>query len=289
MPDGLIRSLVVDGILGGVGGVLSFVPSIIVLFFCLFILEDLGYMSRAAFLPMILGFGCSVPAIMATRTLKSPGDRIATILAIPFMSCGAKLPVYILLAGAFFPKNPGTVVMGIYLAGVLLSLLSTILLRKTVLRGPTTPFVMELLPYRLPTLRGVFWHVWSKTIQYLRKAGTVILAASLLIWVLTTLPLLPGQEGLKAQYLATTLGILYGEAVSEEGKGLAAALREDHSLNPLTALILMLFVLIMPPSLAVLGAIRAGGNCAGVGPLGVSFPGRAAPRKSGTGWPGSPS
>ena len=340
IPEGLFRSLVVGGILGGVGGVLSFVPTIVILFFCLSILEDLGYMSRAAFLtdkflhafglhgqsflPMILGFGCSVPAIMAARTLKSSRDRIATIMAIPFMSCGAKLPVYILLAGAFFPENPGTAVMGIYLAGVLLSLLSTIFLRKTVLKGPTTPFVMELPPYRLPTLRGVFWHVWSKTVQYLRKAGTVILAASLLIWILTAFPLLPGREGLKARYLATakaahpeytaaqaetaagnllaaqslefslagrigkfiepvmrplgfnwkigvaaltgfaaketvvsTLGILYGSGESGSTGGLAEALRQDHSLNPLTALVLMLFVLIMPPCLAALGAIKA--------------------------------
>jgi ferrous iron transport protein B len=340
IPEGLLRSLVVDGILGGVGGVLSFVPTIIILFFCLSILEDLGYMSRAAFLtdkflhafglhgqsflPMILGFGCSVPAIMAARTLKSPRDRIATIMAIPFMSCGAKLPVYILLAGAFFPKNPGAAVMGVYLAGVLLSLLSTILLRKTVLKGATTPFVMELPPYRLPTLRGVFWHVWSKTVQYLKKAGTVILAASLLIWVFTAFPLLPGREGLKAEYLASatashpeyssdqseaaahnllaaqsleyslagrigkfiepvmrplgfnwkigvaaltgfaaketvvsTLGILYGSGESGSAGGLAEALRRDHSLNPLTAFVLMLFVLIMPPCLAALGAIKA--------------------------------
>jgi ferrous iron transport protein B len=130
---------------------------------------------------------------MATRTLKSPKDRIATILSIPFMSCGAKLPVYVLLAGAFFPKNPGNAVMAIYATGVLLSLISTLVLRKTVLRGATTPFVMELPPYRLPTLRGLLWHVRDKTWQYTKKAGTVILGASLLIWVLTNFPSLPDR------------------------------------------------------------------------------------------------
>lgn len=219
LPAGFLRSLLVDGILGGVGGVLSFVPNIVLLFFWLSILEDVGYMSRAAFLtdkflhafglhgqsfmPMVLGFGCSVPAIMAARTLKSPRDRIATILAVPFMSCGAKLPVYILLAGAFFPKNPGNAVMAIYLAGVVLSLLSTIFLRKTVLKGPTTPFVMELPPYRLPTVRGVLWHVWEKTWQYIKKAGTVILAASILIWVITTFPKPANQEGLRSELIVS--------------------------------------------------------------------------------------
>ncbi|HOV94593.1 MAG TPA: ferrous iron transport protein B [Spirochaetales bacterium] len=208
IPPGLLRSFVVNGIVGGVGGVLSFVPLIVLLFLCISIMEDTGYMSRAAFLtdrilhsfglhgqsfmPMILGFGCSVPAIMSTRTLKSPKDRIATILAVPFMSCGAKLPVYVLLAGAFFPRNAANVVMAIYLGGVVLSFLSTVFLRKTVLRGKTTPFVMELPPYRLPTVQGIFWHVWEKTWQYVKKAGTVILAASIIIWALTTFPLPKG-------------------------------------------------------------------------------------------------
>lgn len=214
LPAGFLQSLVVDGIIGGVGGVLSFVPNIVILFLCLSILEDTGYMSRAAFLtdkflhsfglhgqsfmPLVMGFGCSVPAIMAARTLKSPKDRIATILAVPFMSCGAKLPVYILLAGTFFPDNPGNAVMSVYVIGVILSLLSTVFLRKTVLKGPTTPFVMELPPYRLPTLRGVVWHVWNKTWQYMKKAGTVILAASILIWAMTTFPTLPNGEELRA-------------------------------------------------------------------------------------------
>jgi len=204
LPQGLFRSLLVDGIIGGVGGVFSFVPLIVILFFLLSLLEDIGYMSRAAFatdkflhafglhgqsiFPMILGFGCSVPAIMAARTLKSRRDRIVTILVIPFMSCGAKLPVHVLLAAAFFPRHAASVVMAIYAIGVLLSLVSSFVLKKTILRGDPTPFVMELPPYRAPTLSGLLWHVWEKTWQYMKKAGTVILASSILIWAITSFP-----------------------------------------------------------------------------------------------------
>lgn len=204
LPEGLLQSLVVDGIIGGVGGVFSFVPLIIILFFLLSILEDVGYMSRAAFatdkllhafglhgqsiFPMMLGFGCSVPAIMAARTLKSPRDRIVTIMVIPFMSCGAKLPVHVLLAAAFFPQNAANMVMLVYAIGVVLALVSAWLLKKTILRGEPTPFVMELPPYRAPTLRGVLWHVWEKSWSYIKKAGTIILAASVLIWAITTFP-----------------------------------------------------------------------------------------------------
>ncbi len=210
LPDGLLKSLIVDGIIGGMGGVFSFVPLIVILFLCISFLEDTGYLSRAAFLtdrflhffglhgqsfmPMMLGFGCTVPAIMATRTLKSPKDRIATILAVPFMSCGAKLPVYVLIAGTFFDRNAGDMVMLMYFTGVVLSLLSTLFLRKTVLRGATTPFVMELPPYRLPTLRGIAWHVGDKILDYMKRAGTVILAASILIWFLTSFPALPSPS-----------------------------------------------------------------------------------------------
>ncbi|HON14398.1 MAG TPA: ferrous iron transport protein B [Treponema sp.] len=222
LPESGFRSLIIDGIIAGVGGVLSFVPLIIILFFLLSILEDIGYMSRAAFatdkflhtfglhgqsiFPMMLGFGCSVPAIMAARTLKSRRDRILTILVIPFISCGAKLPVYVLLAAAFFPDNPALIVMAIYGIGVVLSLVAAFVLNRTILRGDPTPFVMELPPYRAPTLRGIIWHVWDKTREYIKKAGTVILAASILIWAITTFPSssLPEsqQEALKVSYLA---------------------------------------------------------------------------------------
>jgi ferrous iron transport protein B len=210
LPEGMLRSLVVDGIIGGVGGVLSFVPLIVILFFILSILEDVGYMSRAAFatdkflhafglhgqsvFPMMLGFGCSVPAIMASRTLKSPRDRILTVLITPLMSCGAKLPVHVLLAAAFFPDHAANMVILIYGIGVILSLLGALVLKKTVLKGEPTPFVMELPPYRSPTLQGVLWHVWEKTWMYIRKAGSVILAASILIWAITTFPVYKGSD-----------------------------------------------------------------------------------------------
>ncbi|MDR1046891.1 MAG: ferrous iron transport protein B [Treponema sp.] len=204
MPEGLIRSLLVDGIIGGVGGVFSFVPLIVILFFLLSLLEDVGYMSRAAFatdkllhsfglhgqsvFPMMLGFGCSVPAIMAARTLKSRRDHVLTVLITPLMSCGAKLPVHVLLAAAFFPRHAANMVILIYAVGVTLSLVCAVILRATIFKGDPTPFVMELPPYRAPTLRGLLWHVWEKTWQYVKKAGTVILASAILIWVITSFP-----------------------------------------------------------------------------------------------------
>ncbi len=215
----IVQNLLINGIIHGVGGVLSFVPLIVILFFCISILEDTGYIARAAFLtdhflhaiglhgqsfmPLMLGFGCSVPAIMATRTLKSPKERIATIMAIPFISCGGKLPIYVLLAGTFFPKNASTVVMLMYAAGVVLSILSTYFLRRTVLRGQSMPFVMELPPYRMPTFKGVLWHVWEKTWSYARKAGTIILAVSVLMWVITTFPKAKGIDAYEAQTRAS--------------------------------------------------------------------------------------
>ncbi len=205
LPDGPLHSLVVDGVIGGVGGVLVFVPQIMLLFLCISILEDSGYMARAAFvvdklmhriglhgksfIPMLIGFGCTVPAIMATRTLESRRDRITTMLITPFMSCGARLPVYILLAGAFFsPAMAGKVIFSIYLLGVLVAVLMARLLRSTILQGPTTPFVMELPPYRVPTAKGTLIHMWERGWQYIKKAGTVILAASIIVWALLSYP-----------------------------------------------------------------------------------------------------
>jgi ferrous iron transport protein B len=262
IPEGLFRLLVVNGVIGGVGSVFSFVPLIVLLFFCLAILEDLGYMARAAFLtdkllhsfglhgqsflPMMLGFGCSVPAVMGARTLKSTRDRIATILTIPFMSCGAKLPVYVLLAAAFFPKNPGTMVMLIYVIGVTLALVSAIIFKRTVLRGDPTPFVMELPPYRVPTLRGILWHVWEKTQQYVKKMGTIILAMAVLVWVITTFPLLPADSArgssLRVNHVATHPGTTIerttahgtaGEA--EEALAYSAAGRVGKFIEPVMA------------------------------------------------------
>ena len=207
IPPGMLQSLVVNGIIGGLGGVLSFVPLIVILFMFISILEDSGYMSRAAFimdkflhifglhgqsfLPLMVGFGCSVPAIMASRSLKNPKDRIITILVTPFMNCGAKLPVHILLAGTFFTAYAGNMVLLIYVIGVALALTSSLLFRKTILRGDSTPFVMELPPYRMPTVKGITSHIIEKTMLYLKKAGVVLLPASILIWVIISFPELP--------------------------------------------------------------------------------------------------
>ncbi|MGC9317983.1 MAG: ferrous iron transport protein B [Armatimonadota bacterium] len=205
LPDGVLESLIVDGIIGGVGGVLVFVPPIVLLFLGISLLEDSGYMSRAAFvvdklmhhiglhgksfIPMLIGFGCTVPAIMATRTLESRRDRLTTMLVAPLMSCGARLVIYVLLAGAFFrPHMAGKVIFSIYLLGVVMAVAMAKLFRVTVLKGPLTPFVMELPPYRMPTLKGTLLHVWERAWCYIRKAGTVILAASVIMWALLTYP-----------------------------------------------------------------------------------------------------
>lgn len=205
MPPGLLSSLIVHGIVAGVGGVLTFLPNIIMLFAAIAVLEDSGYMARAAFLmdhfmhriglhgksfiPMLLGFGCSVPGILATRILEDRKDRIATILVIPLMSCSARLPVYTLLAGAFFaPAAAGKVIFSIYALGFLLAIALARLFRHYVVPGPMTPFVIELPPYRVPTLRGVLIHTWERAYLFVKKAGTVILAASVIIWALSSFP-----------------------------------------------------------------------------------------------------
>lgn len=209
MPDGILKDLIVDGIIGGVGGVLVFLPQILILFFCISLLEDSGYMARAAFIvdrimhrvglhgksfiPYLIGFGCGVPAIMATRTLENRRDRIVTILTIPFMSCSARLPAYLLLVAAFFTAKQGLILMSIYLIGILVAALTAIVLSKTILKHDKTQFVMELPPYRKPTARNATIHMWSKGKQYLQKMGTIILAASIIVWALGYFPRHEGQ------------------------------------------------------------------------------------------------
>ncbi|MBN1929216.1 MAG: ferrous iron transport protein B [Chlorobiaceae bacterium] len=205
LPEGMVRSIFVDGVISGVGSVVVFLPNIVLLFMGLSFLEASGYMARAAFvidkvmhrfglhgksfIPMITGFGCSIPAIMATRTLKSRSDRLATIMTIPFMSCGAKLPVYVLLAGAFFPPAVAANVMfGIYLLGILIGLWTAWLLKSTVLKSDSEPFVMELPPYRWPTVSSVIFQARVKAVMYLKKAGTLILGAVILIWAASNFP-----------------------------------------------------------------------------------------------------
>lgn len=204
MHDGWFKDLLVDGIIGGVGGVLVFLPNILILFFFIAVMEDTGYMARIAFLmdkvmhriglhgksfiPMIMGFGCNVPAIMATRTLENRSDRLLTILINPFMSCSARLPVYILIIGALFPQNAVAVLFLVYAIGVLFAVLFSLVFKKTIFRKTEAPFVMELPPYRMPTHHAIFRHMWFRASQYLKKMGGIILIASVLIWALGYFP-----------------------------------------------------------------------------------------------------
>ena len=214
IPEGFLRSLVVSGVIDGVGGVMGFVPLIAIMFIMLSFLEDLGYMARMAYMldrvfkafglhgssvmPFIISGGipggCAVPGVMAARTLRSPKERLATILTAPFMVCGAKIPVFILLVGAFFPGRGGLVLFWVTLGSWAAALLVAKFLRLTVLRGEPTPFIMELPPYRLPTLRGVLLHTWERAWQYIKKAGTTILAISVIFWAAMTFPGLPTDQ-----------------------------------------------------------------------------------------------
>ena len=218
MEESDLRSLLVDGIIAGVGGVLGFAPLILIMYFFLSFLEDSGYLARMAYMldrvfrmfglhgasvvPFIISGGipggCAVPGVMAARTLRSPKERIATVLTAPFLSCGAKTPVFLMLSIAFFNKNADMALFGITLTGWAFVLLVSLLLRKTVIAGASTPFVMELPPYRLPTLQGLLLHTWERVWLYVKKAGTVILAISVIIWAAMTYPKLP-QETLDAQ------------------------------------------------------------------------------------------
>ena len=204
LPDGIVKDLLVDGIIAGVGGVCSFLPNILILFFFISILEDTGYMARAAFImdklmhkmglhgksfiPYIIGFGCSVPAIMATRTLENRKDRILTIITVPFMSCSARLPVYLLIISAFFTKHQGLVLTSIYLLGIVTAIITSLIVKKAAFHQERDQFVMELPPYRIPTFRNAVIHMWDKSVQYLKKMGTVILVATIIIWALEYFP-----------------------------------------------------------------------------------------------------
>jgi len=205
LPASLIKDLIINGIIAGVGSVIVFLPNILILFFCIAIFEDTGYMGRAAFLmdrimhliglhgksfiPMLIGFGCNVPAIMAARTLESEKDRILTILITPFMSCSAKLPVYIVIAGAFFGTKAGTAIFCVYLTGVALSIMTGRLFRSTLLKGADAPFVMELPPYRAPMIKSLFIHMWDRSKIFLRKMGKIILIGSIVVWAMSVFPL----------------------------------------------------------------------------------------------------
>lgn len=204
IADGIFKDLLLDGIVAGVGSVIIFLPNILILFFCIAIFEDTGYMARAAFLmdrlmhliglhgksfiPMLMGFGCNVPAIMATRTLENEKDRILTILISPFMSCSARLPIYIVLAGTFFVDHAGTVIFSIYLMGIVAAILTGRLLRSIAFKGGEAPFVMELPPYRLPMFKSLLIHMWDRSKMFLKKMGGVILVGSVIIWAFSAFP-----------------------------------------------------------------------------------------------------
>lgn len=240
MAEGWLKDLVVDGIISGVGSVLVFLPNILILYFFISLMEDSGYMSRAAFIvdklmhkiglhgksfiPMVMGFGCNVPAIMATRAIESRKSRMITIAIIPFMSCAGRLPIFVLLAGAFFPHNAALVLLGIYLLGIVLAILSAIVLSKFV-KDDDLPFVMELPPYRIPTAKAIWRHTWEKGQQYLQKMATTILICSVIIWFLGYFP--KNKELMAAQEEYATL--------AQTPAGRLSANADDVDVNAATA------------------------------------------------------
>lgn len=249
MPAGVLRDLIVDGIIGGVGAVISFLPNILILFLFISVMEDTGYMARAAFMvdrvfhkfglhgrsfiPYVMGFGCGVPAIMATRTLENKKDRLVTILTIPFISCSARLPVYLVLVSAFFSQHQGLVLLSIYLIGIIFAVATATLLNKTAFKSVSEEFVMELPPYRVPTGRNVLMHMWDKSAEYLKKMGTVILAASIIIWALEYFPQNTHQEQLYAQQIANVQAdtTLTAEQIGHQVDSLQKASAAYHNAN----------------------------------------------------------
>ena len=293
MSDGPLKAMLVDGIIGGVGAVIVFLPQILILYTFISFMEDSGYMARAAFImdklmhgmglhgksfiPLIMGFGCNVPAVMATRTIESRRSRLITMLVLPMMSCSARLPIYIMITGAFFAvRYQSLVMMSLYVTGIVLSVIIARVLSTWVIKGEDTPFVMELPPYRFPTAKAIFRHTWEKGKQYLKKMGGVILVASILVWALGyfgTMGVAPSLEdsfiglmgkaieplflaqgfnwrldvsllaGVGAkEIVASTIGVLYGDA--------------GYNFSPLTAYAFLLFVLIYFPCIATIAAIK---------------------------------
>jgi ferrous iron transport protein B len=243
LPESLLKDLLINGIIAGVGSVIVFLPNILILFFCIALFEDTGYMSRCAFLmdkimhliglhgksfiPMLMGFGCNVPAIMAARTLESEKDRLLTILITPFMSCSAKLPVYIVLAGTFFGPRAGSVIFIIYLVGILIAVVSGRLFRTTLLRGADAPFVMELPPYRVPMLKSLLIHMWDRSKMFLRKMGGIILIGSIIIWALSVFPRTFHYSRDYPAALAR-LEAVYAQKAADAGPGEKAVLKTER-------------------------------------------------------------
>lgn len=307
LPQGLLQDLVVNGIIGGVGSVAVFIPQILILYLFISLMEDSGYMARAAFImdrlmhkmglhgksfiPMLMGFGCNVPAIMATRTIESRSSRIITILVTPFMSCSARLPVLVLFAGAFFPNHAPLILISLYILGIIVAVLTARLLRSTRFKKDETPFVMELPPYRLPTLQATLRHMWDKCEQYIRKIGTTILVATIAIWFLSYFPrpaegTQPGSDNYSSSYIGmmgraiepvmkplgqnwrssvailtsipakelvvSTFGVLYS---SDTEEGIEEDLKESGDFTPRSAAAFLVFILLFFPCIATIATI----------------------------------
>ncbi|WP_407422752.1 ferrous iron transport protein B [Methanobrevibacter sp.] len=304
LGEGLLSSLICGGIIGGVGGVLSFLPIIILMFLFLSILEDSGYLARAAFtldivmhkivglhgkafIPMILGFGCGVPAIMATRTMENEGDRMLAMMLVPFMSCTARLPIYGIFIAAFFTEHKGIMLVLIYVLGIVVALVVAAILKRTMFKGLSTPFVMELPSYKIPSLKGILLHTWEKVKGFLKKAGTIILVCSVVLWLLQNIFPWGGNDpqmsllGIIGTFLApifVPLGFGTWQAAVAIISGLAAkevvvatfgtleGMDEDdedgitdvvhESFTPLSAFSFMAFTLLYTPCIAAIGAIK---------------------------------
>ena len=312
LPEGPLTDLLLDGIISGVGGVLVFLPNILILYFFISLMEDSGYLSRAAFImdkimhkmglhgksfvPMLMGFGCNVPAIMATRTLESKHSRLITMLVIPFMSCSARLPVYVLFASIFFPQHASVVMLSLYVLGIVVAVISARILKRFLVKGDDTPFVMELPPYRVPTLKSAVHHMWEKSVQYLKKMGTLILFASIIIWALGYFPMAndenttPSKQleqsyigqmgkfiepvieplgfnwkmgigivaGLPAKELVvSTLNVLYTNSDEEPTEESSALVSAmQKDFTPASVLAFMVFILLCFPCIATIMAIK---------------------------------
>ena len=304
IPNPYIASFVQKGLFCGVGGVLTFLPIIFLMFLCLSFLEDCGYLARAAFtldlvmhklvglhgkafIPMILGFGCGVPAVMATRTMEHESDRILAMMLIPFMSCTARLPIYAIFTAAFFPDNAGTMLLVMYLLGIIVALIIAALLKRTLFKGMSAPFVMELPTYKLPSVKGILIHTWEKVKGFIKKAATIILAAVVIIWVLSIFPLgvaygsqqsilgmigsavapifAPLGFGTWQAAVAIIAGLLAKEAIvgtlgtlggldEDDEEGITSLVHDTFT--PLSAFSFMAFSLLYIPCIAVLGVIK---------------------------------
>lgn len=242
MADGPFKDLLLDGIIGGVGGVIVFLPNILILYAFISFMEDSGYMARVAFImdklmhrmglhgksfiPLVMGFGCNVPAIMSTRIIESKSSRLITILINPFISCSARIPIYVLLVGAFFPDYGAWVFVSLYTLGIAIAVLTAKLMRKFWFKADETPFVMELPPYRMPTMKATIRNMWSKAEQYLRKMGGLILVASIIIWALSYFPHYE-TEDLPKEYVAATLA----EMPADQTKGMSQSQIEKSMLT----------------------------------------------------------